>query len=322
MKARLFSKTGAMAGSSFVIGDKALIGRDAQCDITLYLHTISSQHARIYLDPKKNAFMLEDLGSSNGTFLDKTRVESPVALDGLHVITFARDVDMIFQIMTDELAEKLHKRSISQKSSQQKSIQQKTAGVTSATSSDGAGTQYQKGFEVPEGGLPNFGAPPEPGAAHSDPGSKTTYGQQFDALPDFSAEPPTKEGPSDDTALRTSPVSPVDDTVDRMPAFKPGKPAPEYTLAIDTVKETGRIEKLEPGMYTMGRGGQCEIVIQDEYMSGKHAAIRIDDNGPVLLDLGSRNGTFLDDEKITGEAPLKSGSVIRLGPTTKIVFSF
>ncbi len=293
MKARLFSKTGAMAGSSFVISNQALIGRDAQCDITLYLHTVSSQHARIFLDPHKNAFMLEDLGSSNGTFVDKTRVESPVPLRGLHVITFARDVDMIFQVMTEELADKLQKRASTQKSS----------GPEPIANAPGIGTEYQKGFEVPEVGLPDLDAG---GSVKSDPGSKTTYGQSFDALPNFTAG----DKPADD------------ETVDRMPAYVSEEVTPVYTLIIDTVKETDRRVTLKAGMNTIGRAGQCDVVIPDEYMSGKHAAIRIDDNGPILIDLGSRNGTFLGDDKIEDEAPLESGAIIRMGPTTKMVFKF
>lgn len=310
MTARLFSKTGALAGSTYTISDEALIGRDAQCDITLYLHTVSSRHARIFLDAERQVFMLEDLGSSNGTYLDKTRVDAPVALDGLHVITFAKDVDMIFQVMPEGLAEQLKKRAATQESAQ------------------GGRTTVQDGFVLPEGGIPDFkqreSSPSEPETR--DVGSKTTYGQKFDILPDLPGDAGRAEAPEDnrtpardDTVMHQ--VPPADGVMEAM-GKTPAKPEPVYRLVIDTVKETGRQETLNRGMNTLGRGGNCSIVIPDEYMSGRHAAIRIDENGAFLIDLESRNGTFLEEEKVESETPLPNGATIRLGPTTKAVFSF
>jgi hypothetical protein len=65
-----------LAGASFAItGPEVVIGRDAACGITLDTF-VSGRHARVtVLDGEVR---LEDLGSTNGTFVNRRRVTSPV----------------------------------------------------------------------------------------------------------------------------------------------------------------------------------------------------------------------------------------------------
>ena len=89
MPARLFCEIGELAGSDFLIEEKATIGRLKQNEITLHPTFISGEHARIHFDKEENGYVLEDLGSSNGTMLDGMAVTEPTRLDRLHVITLA-----------------------------------------------------------------------------------------------------------------------------------------------------------------------------------------------------------------------------------------
>ena len=73
------------------------------------------------------------------------------------------------------------------------------------------------------------------------------------------------------------------------------------------------------GGATLGRG-DVEIVLEDPFASGQHA--RIDPQGGVMVleDLGSTNGTYLNEELLRGPQPLHPGDRIRIGDS-RFVFS-
>ena len=48
----------------------------------------------------------------------------------------------------------------------------------------------------------------------------------------------------------------------------------------------------------IGRDAGCNVVIDHPSVSGRHARIKKDDNGLYLTDLGSTNGTFVNDDKV------------------------
>jgi hypothetical protein len=86
---------GGRAGESFeAIGDSALIGRSPECDIFLDDVTVSRRHAELTRDG--SVFTIRDLGSLNGTFVNKRRIESSVLEDddevqiGKYRMTFLR----------------------------------------------------------------------------------------------------------------------------------------------------------------------------------------------------------------------------------------
>ncbi len=54
------------------------IGRGAECGVRFYDPLVSRKHARVY--PEAGIWMIEDLGSRNGTLLDEKRIAAPAAL--------------------------------------------------------------------------------------------------------------------------------------------------------------------------------------------------------------------------------------------------
>jgi hypothetical protein len=76
-------------------------------------------------------------------------------------------------------------------------------------------------------------------------------------------------------------------------------------------QEAGIAYELAAGV-TLGRG-DVEIQLDDPFASSHHA--RIARQGPVVVieDLGSTNGTYLNDELLTGPQPLHDGDRIRIG---------
>ena len=66
----------------------------------------------------------------------------------------------------------------------------------------------------------------------------------------------------------------------------------------------------------IGRSPACTLVLEDEYASSRHAALTPQSDGWWIEDLSSRNGTFIDDERLSSPRQLKIGDVIRIGQTT------
>lgn len=63
---------------------------------------------------------------------------------------------------------------------------------------------------------------------------------------------------------------------------------------------------------TLGRG-DVEIRLEDPFASSRHARISREGHVVVIEDLGSTNGTYLNDEPLTGPQPLREGDRIRIG---------
>jgi len=62
----------------------------------------------------------------------------------------------------------------------------------------------------------------------------------------------------------------------------------------------------------IGRSPSNNIFIKDRAVSRAHCQIRVDGDRCFIEDLGSTNGTFVGDERVT-EAELTDGSVVRVG---------
>ncbi len=69
---------GEKTGETFFIDGQAIIGRAADCDIIISDVSVSHEHARISKSMK--GFNLEDLGSKNGTFLNRRKMTRPALL--------------------------------------------------------------------------------------------------------------------------------------------------------------------------------------------------------------------------------------------------
>jgi pSer/pThr/pTyr-binding forkhead associated (FHA) protein len=67
--------------------------------------------------------------------------------------------------------------------------------------------------------------------------------------------------------------------------------------------------------WTIGSKSDCDLVVNLPKVSGHHCRLTRDDNGYVLEDLGSTNGTYLDGVRVVGSVRVKPGDAITLGLT-------
>lgn len=67
----------------------------------------------------------------------------------------------------------------------------------------------------------------------------------------------------------------------------------------------------------IGRAPINDLVLTDTKISSRHAVIWVDGNEFRIEDLGSRNGTFVNDARINGPTVLRAGDTVRLGPNSR-----
>ncbi len=78
VKWKLKGITSPVAGKSFVIKDKTIMGRDARCEIEISSSMVSRNHAELFF--RGNVLMIRDLGSTNGTYVNGVRISKEMSL--------------------------------------------------------------------------------------------------------------------------------------------------------------------------------------------------------------------------------------------------
>ncbi|MEZ4316487.1 MAG: FHA domain-containing protein [Myxococcota bacterium] len=68
----------------------------------------------------------------------------------------------------------------------------------------------------------------------------------------------------------------------------------------------------------IGRAPSNDLVVPDEQVSWHHAAVWVERGKPSIRDMGSRNGTFLNGQKVRGAESFGADDVVMLGPTTRL----
>lgn len=69
------------------------------------------------------------------------------------------------------------------------------------------------------------------------------------------------------------------------------------------------------GGLSIGRSREADVQIDDRYASGLHARIFSRDGRSYIEDMGSTNGTLLNDATLRGEAELIDGDLVGIGDT-------
>lgn len=97
------------------------------------------------------------------------------------------------------------------------------------------------------------------------------------------------------------------------------KPAKKKTFGLE-ILDKGENNELKNGAVipikgeiTIGRKTTNNLVLDDQYVSGNHARIFLKNTDYIIEDLGSTNGTIVNDKRIEDKAILKVGDEIQIG---------
>jgi hypothetical protein len=100
----------------------------------------------------------------------------------------------------------------------------------------------------------------------------------------------------------------------RAPAPAPG-PRRASVLVVTEGGLAGTRIGLTGAPVLIGRADDSTLVLTDDYASTRHARISQQDGVWFVEDLGSTNGTYLGQHKLSGPTPLEVGVPIRIGRT-------
>jgi pSer/pThr/pTyr-binding forkhead associated (FHA) protein len=282
MKARLFCTTGLFSGSNFEFAKEATIGKSRANSIVLAPPIVSGRHARIYFDEKLRRYVLEDMGSRNGTRVDGVQVKRKEKLDALNIITFAQKFDFIFQIIDNferDFADEKPARKETTLAVGPKSRAKKTAMTPLGAKDETAET-------LPANGKTN-------GRTMLEAASMPIH------LAPAENETPARNGKT---------------LVEAMALGK--KLAARQPALFLEVRSKGRrlkIFQLKEGENFLGRSPQGEIEIDDPSISRRHAVLTVNSGKVFVKDLGSRNHTFVGKQTIVAETEVQFDTPLRFG---------
>jgi DNA-binding winged helix-turn-helix (wHTH) protein len=77
-----------------------------------------------------------------------------------------------------------------------------------------------------------------------------------------------------------------------------------------------RVLRLEDGENVVGREPSCPVWLDAVGVSRQHARLSVDADRVTIEDLGSKNGTWLNDERLTAPMMLRDGDRLQLGPVS------
>lgn len=92
------------------------------------------------------------------------------------------------------------------------------------------------------------------------------------------------------------------------------------SLTVLSGSSIGTIARLDRDPFVIGRAADCALVLEDDGISRRHAELRSAGSEWVLVDLGSKNGTFANGVSVR-ERLLRPGDRIQLGRATIVQFS-
>ena len=79
-------------------------------------------------------------------------------------------------------------------------------------------------------------------------------------------------------------------------------------------KHPGQEIAVQGPEFLVGRAPECKLRPNSDMVSRRHCMISVAEGRATIRDLGSRNGTLVNDQKITGEHELRTGEKIKIGP--------
>jgi hypothetical protein len=88
-----------------------------------------------------------------------------------------------------------------------------------------------------------------------------------------------------------------------------------HVLTITQGSQAGLSADLAGGVIMIGRGADCQLILDDDYVSTRHARVVSSPNGIYIEDLGSTNGSYVNGQRITAPTTITLADTVRIGKT-------
>lgn len=261
------------------------VGRSVQNDLQLQHDDLSRHHAQFILQGSR--VFLQDLNSTNGTFVNSARVTGTVEL---------RDGDTIHLAYL-----RLTFRSGNAMPAASPASTQPATGIPSPFGAGSLAEGEPSTQEFQQSGdamhfPPAGGRPPGP-VMEPPPGT----GQ---------AVPPRPQPPA---GMQGPPPGPVAGYGSAAPAGAPRRGEPPPAAALEGGDQPVLLTK---DVTAIGRAPGNDVMIPDGAVSSRHATIEHRNGEFVLTDIGSSNGTLVNGRRIAAPWILQPGDEIQFGDTT------
>jgi pSer/pThr/pTyr-binding forkhead associated (FHA) protein len=79
-------------------------------------------------------------------------------------------------------------------------------------------------------------------------------------------------------------------------------------------KQRGQTIRFRQGEFVFGRGPECHVRPNSEWVSLQHCLLRVGADSVHIRDLGSTNGTLINGVRVIGERRLDPGDHVQIGP--------
>lgn len=301
-----------------------ILGRDSTCDLVFSSPAVSRRHARVFFE--NGEFLLEDMGSRNGTIVNNERLSTP------HIL---QDGDKFYLGSAIRLSFTAPRQAADQ-------TQLGELDATQLVDVEPALSKTVEGEALPDEQL----IPPQllVSIAGQEP---RTYNLVKERLT-------IGRAPDNDIVIASPIISGLQATLERSglgynlklnpgatnPIYSQGKPlAGEHFLNDGDVLRVGgqdpglivtmfyqwtagaamqaqqrQIEFGENNQVQIGRDSSNEVVLDSPLVSRFHAVVERVGQRYRVRDLNSTNGTYINDQLLDGETWLKAGDTIRVGP--------
>ena len=87
---------------------------------------------------------------------------------------------------------------------------------------------------------------------------------------------------------------------------------PMFLLRVEPAVGEPFSHLMEEESLVIGRASESDLVVADRFLSRKHARLFVDEGRLFVEDLGSRNGTLLNDQAVEGSAEARPGDHVKV----------
>ncbi len=306
-----------------------LIGRIPPADVIFNSGSVSRRHAIITGEP--DGYQIEDLGSSNGTFINNVRVQGKSPLrDGDEVRV---GLDVLIVLVAPEAAPMTPehpKTSTADKGNLNKPLEAAFSAPPEAAANSeqpavsSAAAQPSTPLPPSSADVPlKFYSPPEPSKPQ-------------EAAPPVSAGPPAPPStertvvikPNSDASLPMDSVDPAGRTIITRVPLPGAVPASVQSpqLVVNESGQAPRIFTLTNSQIHIGRAPENEVVLSNKFVSRHHADLEKRGNDYYLVPIPNiSNALLLDGSPVMEPVRLHHGAKIRLGgwgPGEMVILDF